>query len=185
MSGQKGRQMALATVLPPPVTGSEQVSGLFRDHHRRLLAAAWRITGNRADAEDVVQTVFLRLLHNGETAVGNASGYLYRAAVNGALDTLRRRRQSEPLDPDVASDPAAGPEACLSGRELTERLQIALAELAPRPAEIFTLRYIEQMGNREIARLLGTSQAVVAVTIYQARRRLRRRLATLEGRPTR
>jgi RNA polymerase sigma factor (sigma-70 family) len=181
MSRQKGKQMALGTAVLPAVIGSEHLSQLFRDHHRRVLLAAWRITGNMADAEDVAQAVFLRLLSSADHVVDNASSYLYRAAVNGALDTLRRRRQTEPLEVTVAADPAAGPEAYVAERELVERLRIALSELPARPAEIFALRYIEQLGNREIAQLMGTSQAVVAVTLHQTRGRLKKRLAEVEG----
>jgi RNA polymerase sigma-70 factor (ECF subfamily) len=57
---------------------------------------------------------------------------------------------------------------------------MAITELAPRAAEMFTLRYLEELGNREIAALMGTSQAVVAVTLHNARSRLKKRLRELE-----
>jgi len=52
--------------------------------------------------------------------------------------------------------------------------------LAPRAAEMFILRYVEEHGNREIAALMGTSQAVVAVTLFNARSRLKKRLSEFE-----
>jgi RNA polymerase sigma-70 factor (ECF subfamily) len=59
-------------------------------------------------------------------------------------------------------------------------LRSALGELSPRAAEMFTLRYVEELDNREIAALMHTSQAVVAVTLHQARSRLKKRLGEME-----
>jgi RNA polymerase sigma-70 factor (ECF subfamily) len=115
----------------------------------------------------------------------SAGSYLYRAAINGALDLLRRRKvaATEPLDA-AAGIASAGwrdsPEREASGKELAGLLRQAVSELAPRAAEMFTLRYIEELGNREIATLMGTSQAVVAVTLHQTRSKLKKRLLQLE-----
>jgi RNA polymerase sigma-70 factor (ECF subfamily) len=94
---------------------------------------------------------------------------------------LRRRKtgSTEPLEnaAQIASTgPNSSPEREASSRELGEILRLAIAELPPRAAEMFTLRYLEELGNREIAALMGTSQAVVAVTLHQARSRLKKRL---------
>ena len=67
------------------------------------------------------------------------------------------------------------------GKELGDALRLAISELSPRAAEMFTLRYLEDLGNREIAALMGTSQAVVAVTLHNARTRLRKRLSEMGG----
>jgi len=164
-----------------PLTGLSQ---LFAEHHRRVLMAAYRITGSMADAEDVAQAVFLRLA-SADGPVTNASSYLYRAAINGALDLLRRRKsaQTEPLELAAyaaAAGSGSSPEAEASSRELGALLRIAIGELPPRAAEMFILRYVEEHGNREIAALMGTSQAVVAVTLFNARSRLKKRLSEFE-----
>jgi RNA polymerase sigma-70 factor (ECF subfamily) len=161
-----------------------ELSLLFEEHHRRVLKAAFRITGNMADAEDVAQAVFLRLAR-ADGPVRNAGSYLYRAAINGALDLLRRRKsaQTEPIQSaeyERAAGAGSSPEAEASDRELGALLRIAISELPPRAAEMFFLRYVEEHGNREIATLMGTSQAVVAVTLYNARSRLKKRLSELE-----
>jgi len=177
--------MAAASQAIPLTENRENLSQLFAEHHRRVLLAACRITGSMADAEDVAQAVFLRLASGQGVPVANASSYLYRAAINGALDLLRRRKAApaEALE-DAAGEIAAGrdssPEAVASNRELGVWLRLAIGELAPRAAEMFTLRYLEELGNREIAVLMGTSQAVVAVTLHQARSRLKKRLRELE-----
>ena len=190
MNGQKEQPVAIAVPTMPALETRERLSDLFGLHHRRVLMAAYRITGSMADAEDVAQSVFLRLTANDELAVNNAGSYLYRAAINGALDLLRRRiaAASEPLDSAnaVASQGRGSrPEAEAANSELVSRLRTALGELSSRAAEMFTLRYIEDLDNREIAALMHTSQAVVAVTLHQARSRLKKRLREMEGRGNR
>jgi RNA polymerase sigma-70 factor (ECF subfamily) len=187
---ERGPVSAAAATIPftAPET-SDRLSQLFAEHHRRVLLAAYRITGSMADAEDVAQTVFLRLGH-GESLdpkqdLKNAASYLYRAAINGALDLLRRRKTAaaEPIEAaaTIASAvPGDSPEAEISSRQLAKLLRQAIGELSPRAAEMFTLRYVEELGNREIAGLMNTSQAVVAVTLHQSRSRLKKRLAELE-----
>ena len=171
-------------MMPLPAT-SESLSQLFRGHYRRILTAAYRITGSMADAEDVAQAVFLRMAGIDSPAVTNAGSYLYRAAINGALDLLRRRNAApaSPLEDALgvaSSGQGSSPEAEASGRELGILLRVAIGELQPRAAEMFTLRYLEELGNREIAVLMRTSQAVVAVTLHNARSRLKKRLRELD-----
>jgi RNA polymerase sigma factor (sigma-70 family) len=187
MNNEKGEPLTAASAIAPFIETSAPIAQLFRDHHRRVLVAAYRITGDMADAEDIAQSVFLRIASGDAAGMKNAPSYLYRAAINGALDLLRRRKTAgtEPLDvvADVVSTGAgAHPEAEASGRELRAWLRAAIAELPARAAEMFTLRYIEDLGNREIAAMMGTSQAVVAVTLHNARSRLRKRLAEFERR---
>jgi RNA polymerase sigma-70 factor (ECF subfamily) len=185
MNSQKGQPVASASETLPMVEMREGLSDLFAMHHRRVLLAAYRITGSMADAEDVSQGVFLRLASSHEFVVSNAGSYLYRAAINGALDLLRRRTvaASEPLDSaaGVASTGSGSrPEAEAQSNQLVRWLRVALGDLSPRAAEMFTLRYVEELDNREIALLMNASQAVVAVTLHQARAKLKKRLAEME-----
>ena len=164
-----------------PLAGLSQ---LFAEHHRRVLTAAYRITGSMADAEDVAQAVFVRLA-SADGPVTNAGSYLYRAAINGALDLLRQRKAAriEPLEFAeyvAAAGSGSSPEKEASSRELGALLRVAIGELPRRAAEMFVLRYVEELGNQEIAALMGTSQAVVAVTLFNARSRLKRRLSEFE-----
>jgi RNA polymerase sigma-70 factor (ECF subfamily) len=179
---------AAAAAIPIPQASDrlshDQLSQLFADHHRRVLVAAYRVTGSMADAEDVAQTVFLRLGSGEGVPPKNAGSYLYRAAVNGALDLLRRRKiaAAEPIDAAaevVSGRPEEAPERTVSGRELGALLRQAISELPPRAAEMFTLRYIEELGNGEIATLMDTSAAVVAVTLHITRSKLKKRLSGL------
>jgi len=185
MNSQKGKPVAIALPTMPAVETRHRLSDLFGTHHRRVMMAAYRITGSMADAEDVAQSVFLRLASSDDLTVGNAGSYLYRAAINGALDLLRRRRVagSEPLD-SAAAVAAQGrgsrPDVEAASSQMVNWLRSALGELSPRAAEMFTLRYVEELENREIAMLMHTSQAVVAVTLHQARAKLKKRLREME-----
>lgn len=150
---------------------------LFWAHQQRVLRAAYRITGNLADAEDVAQTVFIRLAASPHETIANPESYLYRAAINGALDLVRRRKSELALDAAaeaVASSPESSPEKQLSSRELGQWLRNALARVAPVEAEMFVLRFVEGRDNREIAQMLGTSRAVVAVRLHQVRAKLKK-----------
>ncbi len=165
----------------PFIESRERYSQLFTEHHRRVLLAAYRVTGNMADAEDVTQTVFLRLANSNGSPAQNIASYLYRAGINGALDLLRHRQTvvMGPLE-DAAHVPdehcGSSPEANVSARELGGLLRHAISQLSPRAAEMFTLRYLEGLTNPEIANLLRTSQAVVAVTLHQTRSKLKKKL---------
>jgi RNA polymerase sigma-70 factor (ECF subfamily) len=158
----------------------ELLETLFRAHHDRVLRAAYRVTGSMHDAEDVAQTVFLRLAQNmGRAPIENAASYLYRAAINAALDVLRRREgeRSKPFDQafwlhTTAAD--ASPEQVCSEAELRAWLRNALGRIGTRAAEMFVLHHLEGHDHREIARMLNTSRAVVAVILYRARVRLQR-----------
>jgi RNA polymerase sigma factor (sigma-70 family) len=185
MNSRKGEPLAVGDATMPYTATRESLSQLFCEHHRRILSAAYRITGSMADAEDVTQAVFMRLVSGGGLPIANAGSYLYRAAINGALDLLRRRKTAliEPVQEAegiAAAGPGSSPETAVSNRELGGWLRLAISELPPRSAEMFSLRYVEELGNREIATLMGTSQAVVAVTLHHARSKLKKRLKEME-----
>jgi RNA polymerase sigma-70 factor, ECF subfamily len=148
-----------------------------------VFRTAYRITGNAADAEDVSQTVFLRLFRRGTNAdvakndaLENEESYLRRAAINAALDVIRARQSDRTVElTDLPAEPA-GDYPHDDPRELRLALGRALAQLKPRPAEIFALRFLEGFTNPQIARMLGISQVVVAVIVFRARQQLRKAL---------
>jgi RNA polymerase sigma-70 factor (ECF subfamily) len=141
------------------------------------------VTGSSSDAEDVLQTVFLRLLRKegvpGEVA--HVGSYLYRAAVNAALDLLRTRREAVPIEDVETALPATGVELTADRALVRAALRRALARLRPRWAEIFVLRHFEGYGNDEIARMLGLSRTVVGVTLFRTRHRLQKELRQSMG----
>jgi RNA polymerase sigma-70 factor (ECF subfamily) len=162
----------------------EELASLFRDHYKGIFNVAYRVTGSQSDAEDVLQTIFMRLTRgwSDRDLSPNPKAFLYRAAVNASLDLLRQRKRSNSISLDVM-DPDYGPR--LSGSspednvvdmELRELIREAVAKLEGRAASAFALRYYEGYDNRQIAEILGTSQLVVAVTLHRARTRLRKEI---------
>lgn len=167
-----------------PDSTSDSIRGiesLFREHHDRVFRVAYRITGSIVDAEDVLQTVFLRLSRR-QSEVNlepNPGSYLHRAAINASLDLMRQRWRSEsvPID-DVASiltsNPNVDPESQHVHRELRARIRRALSRLGERSAEMFVLKYFEGYNNQEIAEIMGTSTMVVGVLLHRARTRVKK-----------
>ncbi len=164
----------------------EELGVLFRDYHKAIFRIAYRITGNQSDAEDVLQTVFLRLTpsHARRDFLPNAGAYLHRAAVNASLDLLRRRTRANSVSLDVIdfdqspkfSHPS--PEDDFADAELRKLIRHAVAKLEGRAAAAFALRYFEGYDNGQIAEVLGMSQMVVAVTLHRARTRLRKEIGS-------
>ena len=161
---------------------------VFMDHYDLVYTTAYRVTGNGNDAEDVLQTLFLRLARRESSPdqKGDWPRYLRRAAVNVSLDLVRKRNRSvsitevEPWIKESRPDPYRQHKS----RELGEGLRRALAELNPRSSEVFVLRHIEGYTNGDIASMLGTSTGSIAVTLFRARRNLRRSLRSFVGGPS-
>src|SRR5438105_4955677 len=88
------------------LTGLER---LFQQQHDRVFRTAYRVTGNAADAEDVLQTVFLRVARGQETlsVAGNRESYFARAAINASLDLLRSRKRSKAVAIDDVENQAS------------------------------------------------------------------------------
>ena len=172
-----------AAIEPIMVTQAvTQLEELFRAHQVCVLKAAYRVTGSMADAEDVSQSVFLRLARGAfdPGRISNMESYLRRSAVNAALDLIRSRGDRDIVPVETAdeqqSNSGVSPDRAVSSLEIKDWLRRQLATLNPRAAEMFALRYLEGLDNSEIALTMNTSQAVVAVTLHRTRARLKKSL---------
>jgi len=168
-----------ATCMEPATSSATDFERAFRENYTSVYRAAYRVTGNAEDAEDVLQTVFLRVLKRDpeQALVENMAGFLHRAAVNAAVDVVRSRQNARKvplvdLEPVLAEPAHRGPDRKHAAGEIREWLRGALARLNPRAAEMFTLRFFEEKDNPEIARLLDTTPGTVAVTLSRTRNRL-------------
>jgi RNA polymerase sigma-70 factor (ECF subfamily) len=155
---------------------------IFREHSLMVYRAAYSVTGNPQDAHDILQNVFLWLLRRGKPSnFRDTKAYLYRAAINASLNLVKSRRRE--VSSDDAEQPAPFINATLGVEALgiQGRLLDALAQLHPRWVEMLVLRYEQDYTDHEIAKLLGTSRAVVAVTLHRARSRLKILLRASSG----
>lgn len=169
-----------------PAETTSPLETLFQQHHDRVFRTAYRVTGSAADAEDVLQTVFLRLARSSEavTVPDNPESYFGRAAVNASLDLLRARKRSRAVSIDDVESGAVvielvtrrNPEASHEDRELRNLIREAVAKLGPTAGQMFALRYFEGHDNGEIAQMMKTSALVVGVTLHRARARLRKEI---------
>ena len=173
----------LRLVTEPPHSSQSELERLFQSHHDRVFRTAHRITGSPADAEDVLQTVFLRLVKGGETydLSENTEAYLARAAINASLDLMRSRSRTKSVgfsdvDAETLESRVQSPEADHADRELQTLIRQAVARLGKTAGEMFVLRYYEGYDNREIASMLGTSTMVVGVVLHRARTKLRKEI---------
>ncbi|HYO81573.1 MAG TPA: sigma-70 family RNA polymerase sigma factor [Bryobacteraceae bacterium] len=143
-------------------------------NQRRVLALAWRITGNLADAEDIAQDVFWKL-HQNLSSIGNEGvvRWLQRVTVNACTDAVRRRRNSDHAWLELVPDKASTPEQAAVEREREARLQRALGGLGQRERAALVLRDLEGLSTAEVAALLGTSEVTIRVQISKARVKLR------------
>jgi RNA polymerase sigma-70 factor, ECF subfamily len=166
----------------------KSIQALFEEYHGLVLQSAFRITGSAEDAEDVLQTVFMRLLHREEfpDLGSGARAYLQRAAVNAALDVLRARKTAKAIPLEVVgavleTRAVDRPDRIGSSTELGKWLRQAISQLRPKSAEVFVLRFLEGCSNQEIAELLGTSVGTVAVVLHRTRSRLQRDISAVFG----
>ncbi len=177
--------MNAETPLPPPSADLERI---FQAHHSQVFGTAYRVTGSAQDAEDVLQTVFLRLLRRrDEVDLSPSPGsYLHRASINAALDLMRARSRSRsiPLDElDQAPPGSAGdePDRRQHDREIRRGLRQAILALSPRGATIVTMRFLDGTPNREIAAAMEMSQAAVGVALHRARNQVKKELSPFVG----
>jgi len=146
-----------------------EFAALYERHCDAVFHIALRVTGNPADAEDVLQTVFLRVLAGSEQeAAGRPAAYFRRAAVNAAVDLLRRRA----VHAETAYDDSAPHAAVEPTLLLKVQLRRAIATLDKDDAILFLLRFVEGFSNQELADEFQLEKNNVAVRLHRIRRRL-------------
>lgn len=146
---------------------------LVREHGPLVFKTAWRILGHAADTEDVVQEVFLQF-HQWQKLrpVHHAPALLRRMAACRALDRLRQRKRHASLEDVANRSTSCDPEALAIEQELRDRLRQAIGELPEREAEVFCLRYFDDLSYQEIAEELRIQKGAVAAALHKARAKL-------------
>jgi len=167
--------IAIATQ-PGTQSLSEEVERLFREHATFIYRTAFRVTGNGEDAEDVLQNLFVRIMRRElpPDFKRNPKAYLYRAAVNLALNVVRSRSRRATMETLGEVEDPCFREKSRGESEMDECVRQALGELSAKAAEILILRHVHGYSDVEIARFLGTSRGTVAVSLFRSRARLRR-----------
>jgi len=169
----------------------EAYGALVVRHSRTLYRLAYRITGNEADADEVVQDAFVRGYRKLETfeSRSNFGTWIYRIAARCALDKVSARRgeidsrvgdEDDPEQSEMqVADGSAGPERLVLSGEIAAMQQSALRSLTPTERTAFILRHMEDRSTEEIAAALGIRPNAAKQAVFRAVQKLRRRLASL------
>jgi RNA polymerase sigma-70 factor, ECF subfamily len=163
---------------------------LVRRHERRVYRLLYRMLGSASEAEDAVQEAFLSLHRHGRRfrRESRFSTFVYRVAVNAALNRRRSIARARARERQLAQRQAAGddlpsgprdPEGAASGAQVQARVQQALMELPPDLRMAVVLYDIEGRPYREIADVLGVPEGTVKSRIHRARNALRELLGEL------
>jgi RNA polymerase sigma-70 factor (ECF subfamily) len=157
-------------------------------HSRALYRAAYRITGNAADADDVVQETFLRAYRALERFDARASftTWVHRIAINCSLDLIdaRKRRDAKTADVEDLSTIAshsATPDRLLHSSQMQQAVAMAMDRLSGNERTAFVLRHFEGMPLEEIGQVLGTQLNATKNTVFRAVKKLREQLQPFTG----
>jgi RNA polymerase sigma-70 factor (ECF subfamily) len=171
---------------------------LVERHSAAVFRMAYRLTGNRADAEEVVQEAFLRAYQKLAQfeARANFGTWVYRIAANYAIDRSRQKkteesRREEPRVVDGAeisalqavADGAPSPERLTQNLELREQIERALEHLTAAERTAFVMRHWDGCGMEEIAEALNSNASAAKNTVFRAVQKLRNALARVVMQP--
>lgn len=161
---------------------------LVRQTHAGTYALARRLVTDPDDARDVAQEAYLRAFRSIRKFRGDAqfSTWMHRITANCASTYLsrKRRHRHDELDEEVAVpdlNPDRDPVAQADARLLRDRLEVAVADLAPRLRAVVVLRDLYDFNHAEIAEQLGISESAAKVRLHRARRQLRTQVFPLPG----
>lgn len=181
------------TAIEAVLAGDRDAYGLLvKRHSRMLFRLAFRMTGNEADADDVVQDAFLRAYQKLATFESRADfgTWIYRIAVHCALDRLEKRRTeesrrvAEETDPEEGmvqvADHTPGPERLVLSSEIAALQELAMRGLTPTERTAFVLRHVEERTTDEIAVALNVTPNTAKQSVYRAVQKVRHRLTQLK-----
>src|SRR5919198_3737705 len=209
---QRGAADAAASPLSDPRAGDDEhaliqrvkagdheaFDVLFQRHFPTVYRQAFRLVGTQAEAEEVVQEVFLTLYEKAQTFRGESafSTWLYRITMNAALSRLRRRKRAEalPLDDYLPRFREDGHhlvrpvvdwsnelEERLAKEEMSQLIQEAMDQLQPVDKAVVMLSDLEGLSDREISTTLGLTVSAVKARLHRSRLVLRGKLAVSLG----
>jgi len=196
-SGEQAESVAVSDAMAVERTlagNREAYRVLVKRHSAYLLRLAYRMTGNKEDAEEVVQEAFLRAYQKLQQFAGNANfaTWVYRIAANYAIDRLRQRKNEDArrevpprvVEGEAESDPlsqvrdrAPSPERLAGSAQLAAKMQEALGTLTPAERTAIVMRHWDGCGIEEIAAVLKSNTSAAKNTVFRAVQKLRQALA--------
>lgn len=150
---------------------------LVDEYHGPIYNAAFRMLGNAEEAADVTQSAFLKALENIDDFDSRYRffSWLYRIAMNAAIDSLKRGSRFSPLNEDLLSDDVRV-SATAEQAQTDQHLQTALMHLSEEHRSVIVLRYFSELSYQEIGQVLEIPDRTVKSRLFTARQRLRQGL---------
>lgn len=163
---------------PRPAAVSPAFEGLFRSEYERAVRIAYRVVGDRAEAEDVAQEVFMAFYRSHPADAPYAGPWLHRAAAHAALNTVRSRTRRIARDAaDARSRSAvADPESAALERERAREVRGTLARMPRASAELLALRY-SGLSYAEVAAATNTKPDQIGTRLRRAHDAFRREVS--------
>ena len=161
-------------MLQDPHTRREGFAVLVRQYSEPLYWKVRRIVLNHEDANDVLQNAFLKIWNNLDTFQGKSalSTWLYRIAINEALDFVRRQKNVNSATVSTEDEPGVAARLMgddyFDGDEAQARLQEAVARLPEVQRTVFTLKYFDELKYSEISKILDTSEGALTASYHLA-----------------
>ena len=154
---------------------------LVERYHGPLFRVAARLLGDREEARDVTQTAFLKAYQALASCDRQRKffSWIYRILVNECLNSLRARKPTVELDPNLAA-PVRQTDV-VAAAETRRRVRRALLELSSEQRDVIVLRHFAEMGYEDMAAALGIPEKTVKSRLYSARQRLCELLAGERG----
>jgi RNA polymerase sigma-70 factor (ECF subfamily) len=148
-----------------------QIDDLIERHKAMVFRTAWRILGEKSDAEDITQEVFLRLYKTKEEP---SAPWIYRITVNLCLDQIRKRKpQATESTLETLQSSQPNPEQQLELEQKQQRLARLIAKLPERERACLVLRDLEGLNSREVASILDCTEETVRTSIHRAKEKLK------------
>lgn len=182
------------------ITASKVDSGSFDQlmeaTYRKVYNMAYRLAGNRSDAEDLTQETFVRAYRKFDDYQGDRpfENWVFRILTRLFLDLLRSRRRrvrassldapiqkeagDDAIQFDVADD-RLNPEGLLMSQQLDEDLQVVLGSLSPDQRMLITLADVEEVPYQEIAEMMGKPIGTIRSRLHRTHKLMRQRLEKL------
>ena len=154
--------------------GERNAFGQLVDRYQKVVYnVAYRVVGNALDAEDVAQTVFLKVYENLSTYNPRYQffSWLYRIAVNEAINAKKRLRKTVELTEDSALTPDTPFDGAVA-LDVEEQIGSALMSLSPENRAILILRHYQEFSYKDISYIMELSEQKVKSRLYSARQRL-------------
>ncbi len=167
---------------------------LYKEHGARIFRIAYRHTGSRSDAEDIMQETFIKAFKHIHAFRANPknrfSSWLNTICINFTLDHLRKQKRTHRHDQVSLSDILQGirsrnhsPEDEAASKQMGRHINHALSALPPKQHLIFEMRYNQHMDIKDIAQTLRCSQSNVKTQISRALKKLRKTLEPIWRNP--